>query len=253
MTQGRVAYFTDCHLGQRPVMEPDPDGGRMRYDHAPDEHGGRLRRVLDDIARRGVTSVVFGGDIGSRASVGSFFRRLKEHSLTPSIVLGNHDVLDDVTSYWCPATSAVDRRMCYSRPDGQWQSIFLDTSDNTVGEAQLAWLAGQLDRAPKVALFMHHPVLAIDTPVERAGAALRDRHKLASLLMTAGCEVVVFCGHYHMVDDTREANIRQLMSPAVSYQLVKEADRVQLDSSTFGYRLIDLSGDEITTEVVLFP
>lgn len=246
-----IAHFTDAHLGQRPTIDRNVDGGRMQYDRVPDEHGRRLDNVLDDMVRRGVSAAVFGGDIGLGESVAGFFDRLKALPLAMSIVLGNHDTHDDVVRHWRPAVSAVDRRLCYSRPGGPWRSIVLDTSDNAIGEAQLAWIADQVDGAERIALFMHHPLLAVDTPVEHAGAALRDRQQLTSLLVQTGSEVVVFCGHYHMVDDAREANIRQLMSPAVSYQIIKRADRITLDSSTYGYRLIDLSGVEIRTEVVL--
>jgi Icc protein len=87
--------------------------------------------------------------------------------------------------------------------------------------------------------------------VERSGVALRDRDDVKALLASADCEVSVFCGHYHMIYEAREANIRQFVSPATSYQIVKVSDRLQVDTSTFGYRVLSIDDGEISTEVVL--
>jgi 3',5'-cyclic-AMP phosphodiesterase len=59
-----------------------------------------LRRVLDDIAREGISEVIFGGDIGNDESVEGFFEILSEYALTSSIVLGNRDSLRDFSRYW---------------------------------------------------------------------------------------------------------------------------------------------------------
>jgi 3',5'-cyclic-AMP phosphodiesterase len=96
-------------------------------------------------------------------------------------------------------------------------AIRATTARNAVGDDQLAWLERELKPASTVVLFVHHPVLAIDTPLDQAGAALKDREKLKALLTVAGCDIFAFCGHYHMDDERSEANIRQFVTPAVSY------------------------------------
>jgi 3',5'-cyclic-AMP phosphodiesterase len=71
------------------------------------------------------------------------------------------------------------------------------------------------------------------------------------LLASADCDVSVFCGHYHMIDEACEADTRQFVTPAVSYQIIKQADPLRVDTSTFGYRILEIDGAEITSEVVL--
>ena len=71
------------------------------------------------------------------------------------------------------------------------------------------------------------------------------------ILASTDCEVAVFCGHYHMIDEACEASIRQFVTPAVSYQIIKQSDRLPVDTSTFGYRILELDGAEITSEIVL--
>jgi len=194
---------------------------------------------------------VIGGDIGTKESVPDFFELLKGYAFTASISLGNHDIYCNLARYHDSGAAEVEGKACFSHDDGVLKRVYLDSSDNAVGDKQIAWLARELSGANKAALFLHHPILEIDTPLERAGAALKDRHKLKTVLTRAGCEVTVFCGHYHMIDETCETNIRQFVTPAVSYQIVKQASRLRVDTKTFGYRILEIDGAEIKTEVIL--
>lgn len=251
MTQTTIAHFTDSHLGQKLSMDSDIAGNKMRYDNVPREHEDRLRLVLDDIARKGISNILFGGDIGTAQSVQGFFELLKDYDFTTTVILGNHDDYRNVTQYWQADDSAVDGKLCFSRTDGQLKQIFLDSSDNVLGDAQRAWLERELDGISNAAVFVHHPILALNTPVDRTGAALRDRHEAKSILASAGCRISIFSGHYHMIDETREANIRQFVTPAVSYQIVKQSDQLRTDTAAFGYRILEIDGTEITTQAVL--
>lgn len=250
MTKTTIAHFTDTHLGQKLVMNSEIAGGKMRYDNVPEEHEDRLRLVLDDIARQGISNIVFGGDIGTAQSVQGFFELLRGYDFNVSVILGNHDTYPNVRRHWSTGDSAVDGKLCFSHADRHLKRIFLDSSDNMLGDSQRAWLARELDGVRKAALFVHHPILGLDTPVDRSGAALRDRDEIRSLLLGIDCEISIFCGHYHMIDETREANIRQFVTPAVSYQIVKQSDALQADTVAFGYRILEIDGAEIATRVV---
>jgi|SRR5215475_11055843 len=251
MTKTIVAHFTDTHLGQKLVMGGAIAGDEMRYDENPEEHQNHLRSVLDSISRRGISDVIFGGDIGTNKSALGFFELLNGYNFTTSIVLGNHDTYSNIAQYCGVGGNTIQGKLCFSHDDGHLKRIFLDSSDNTVGDDQLVWLARELNGASKIALFLHHPILEIDTPLERSGASLRDRDKIKVLLANTNCEVSVFCGHYHMIDEAREGSIRQFVTPAVSYQIIKQADRLRVDTGTFGYRILEIDGAEITTEIVL--
>ncbi|WP_407181095.1 metallophosphoesterase family protein [Bradyrhizobium sp. STM 3562] len=251
MTKKVIAHFTDAHLGQKLVIGGEIAGDKMRYDGEPEEHETNLRLVLDHIAQNGISELIFGGDIGARERLATFFELLGAYDFTASLILGNHDVYADVAEYRSEGARAVGGKMCYSRDDGCLRYVFLDTSDNTVGGEQLAWLERELTGASKVALFLHHPILDIDTPVERAGAILRDRDELKMILTRTRCDISAFCGHYHMEDEASEANIRQFVTPAVSYQIVKRAERIEVDTRASGYRILEIDGGEIKTEVVM--
>jgi Icc protein len=246
----RFAYFTDAHLGQRLAMGGGVDGDRMRYAWEPEAHKSQLRRVLDDIVEKGASDLVFGGDIGARGSVADFFEILGFYGVRPRIVLGNHDDYEAIAPYLRDDARPVHGKACFSLGDLSLKWVFLDSSANRIDEDQLAWLARQLRGVRKLLLFLHHPVLAIETPVEHAGASLREREILKALLTRSGCDISIFCGHYHMDDDRREANIRQFCTPAVSYQIVKKANRLETDTTSCGYRIVEIDGCEIESKVV---
>jgi 3',5'-cyclic-AMP phosphodiesterase len=83
------------------------------------------------------------------------------------------------------------------------------------------WLRTELNTEKLVLLFLHHPVIAVDTPLDRLGAALHDREQVKACLQECNKNVALFCGHYHMQDAVAEGVIRQLVTPAPSYQILR--------------------------------
>lgn len=247
-----IAHLTDMHLGQKLVMGGEVEGDKMRYGSEPEQHKRRLQVVLENISEKGISDVVLGGDIGSKASVPRLFEALSGYDFNVSVCLENQDGYKHVAPYRDAVPYGVKGKMCWSRADEHMKYIYVDSSDNSIGDDQLAWIQREIQAAKKVVLFLHHPILPVDTPVERAGVALRDRDEIKALLTGASCEVSVFCGHYHMIDETSEANIRQFISPAVSYQIIKNADNISVDADTFGYRVVEFLEDRIATEAILF-
>jgi Icc protein len=82
------------------------------------------------------------------------------------------------------------------------------------------------------------------------GAALIGREKLKLRLHASGRPVTIFCGHYHMIDEACDGTLQQHSSPAASYQIVKEAKGLEIDQTYFGYRIITITNNRVTTEVV---
>jgi Icc protein len=57
----------------------------MNYRKEPDAHKENLTAVLKDIVERGITEVVFGGDIGSKESNSDFLTPLVLMVLNPGL------------------------------------------------------------------------------------------------------------------------------------------------------------------------
>lgn len=233
------AYITDAHLGQE--LKP---GNGISYIDNPAAHTNNFAMILADVAERGIKEIVFGGDIGSLQMNKWFFDVLAQNGFSLWMVLGNHDTFAEVSKYYPEPAN-------YIKEDADFRYIILDTSDNKMDAARLSWLKEMLDTDKPIILFVHHPVLAIDTPIEGLGATLKNRDELKTLLKSASKKITIFCGHYHMLDEREEDNIFQYTTPAASYQIGKETADVELDQSICGYRIIDTANGDLTTEMVL--
>ncbi|WP_368517007.1 hypothetical protein [Rhizobium sp.] len=105
MTKTILAFFTDTHLGQKLVTKTEIAGDKMGYEETPQEHEHHLRLILDDIARKGISRVVFGGDIGTAHSVAAFSNSC---ALMPSM---------------CRSSSAITILTAMSRRTTTWAAV----------------------------------------------------------------------------------------------------------------------------------
>lgn len=55
-----------------------------------------------------------------------------------------------------------------------------------------------------------------------------------------------------MNDEFELENIKQITTQSLSFQLVKNADKIQIDNSNFGYRIIEIHEDKIETHLINF-
>jgi len=234
-----IAYFTDTHLD-----EPGP--GK----HGADAHKN-WHSILAELDTLDADQVICGGDIGAFSAYPEFFKALamfKAVRVTP----GNHDTSAQVRQLLSPQSSEKD--FYYSESDANLKWIFLDSSTDKLGSQQMSWFENELQSDEReIILFIHHPVLTVNTIVDRK-YPLENRNAVKNLLLQNGKQTTIFCGHYHIEDTTSEANIIQYVTPAVSYQIKKGTTNVEGDASYFGYRMIYIDGNKIETEVItLYP
>jgi 3',5'-cyclic AMP phosphodiesterase CpdA len=115
----------------------------------------------------------------------------------------------------------------------------------------LKWLNQELDSDKRIILFIHHPIIAINAPIDKV-YPLKNREVLRRILEDSNKNITIFCGHYHMNDEQNYKNIYQFATQALSFQVVKNAEEIIIDNSTFGYRIIDISESKIDTQIVTF-
>ena len=101
-------------------------------------------------------------------------------------------------------------------------------------------------------LFSHDPVLEINTPIDHLGAALNRREEIKHALLQIENEVTIFCGHYHMEDVKSENNIIQYSTLACSYQIEKAVNNVIINDQLFGYKIITIENNSISTALIAF-
>src|SRR5690349_17513832 len=148
-----IAYITDIHLNEQYPKELGVDAEK------------NWQLILEDVKSRNVNEIIFGGDIGEASAHNWFFRSLEEFKWR--ITLGNHDVFREVLKS-APAHSSVDNpELYYSDETTFLKYIFLDSSSSEISPLQLMWLEEQLKTGKKIILFLHHPILAVETAVDK--------------------------------------------------------------------------------------
>ena len=55
-----------------------------------------------------------------------------------------------------------------------------------------------------------------------------------------------------MEEQIAEDNITQYITPSGSFQIEKTKDKIRINKSRFGYRLIELEGTNIKTKLIMF-
>ena len=232
-----IAYITDIHLDETFVMEQGVDS-RANW-----------TLLLADIRNRKINKLIFGGDIGEPAANQWFFESLEGFDL--DLTLGNHDTFPEASKHVKHLQWPVKNEGCYSKEDDYFKYLFLDSSRNVLSNLQKHWLTEELMTDKTVLVFIHHPILAVDTPADHM-YPLEERAEVKQILLHSNKAITLFCGHYHMPDERSEGPIKQFITPAASFQIIKEVQELKMDNSVFGYRLIHLDGCNLTTGIVWF-
>ena len=230
----KIAHITDLHL--------DEDFPQKQEVHSR-EH---FRQVLEDIRDKGIKEIVCTGDIGENKGIEHFFRQLADFDL--AVTLGNHDSFGQVSPYLNKKSDGQDQKHYYSTYQEGYQCIYLDSSQGVIDPTQLQWLRKALDTTKPILIFVHHPILGLELKVDEIGR-LQNRGEVRTLLENTLNEITIFCGHYHMESYLQYKNIRQHITPAVSYQIEKNKNEIVLDTHTFGYRIIHLENGQVSSKI----
>jgi 3',5'-cyclic-AMP phosphodiesterase len=233
----RVAYITDLHLDEDASAEKGIDP-RIN-----------CKRILEDVVSKNINEIICGGDIGTKESYPWFFDLIKDFKvdLTP----GNHDLGSEVIKYYGRDKIKSTGELYYSYVDQYYRYIFMDSSSGEISEQQFQWMKGELITSQRLVLFIHHPVLEIKTAIDQK-YPLHGREQIKQVLQSSRSEVTIFCGHYHMNDEQTNLNIKQVVTPSASFQIVKNASSIEIDTSSFGYRIITLEQEGLTSEVLMY-
>jgi Icc protein len=232
----KIAFVSDIHLDEGFPLQNNVDPKK------------NWSFILNDIRSKGIDEIIFGGDIGETDSYGWFFESLRDFKT--KMILGNHDSFNMVIKHLAIEGLCNFSELYYSEEDSFFKYIFLDSSSGRISGVQLKWLDRELTTSKKIIIFIHHPILAIDTPVDKQYPLL-NRVQILHLLESIKGEVIVFCGHYHMADNRNYKNITQYATPAASFQIIKEATAIAIDIKEIGYRVLLFDNESIHSEIIM--
>jgi 3',5'-cyclic AMP phosphodiesterase CpdA len=235
----RIAHITDLHFDEAFPTENGVDAHK------------NWATVLKDINNSNIDEVICTGDIGDEVSIAPFLKSLADAGFSPQITLGNHDNYAEVSTYHKVGDNQGSDALYYASEDAQYKRIFLDSSPDEVSQHQIDWLKKALQTELKILLFIHHPILDCGTILDQR-FPLKNRAEINKVLKAGNKDILVFCGHYHMADERKEDHIHQHITPAISYQVGKLPDRIAIDNTTFGYRIIEISDELVSSKVIMF-
>ncbi|MFD2565766.1 metallophosphoesterase family protein [Pseudotenacibaculum haliotis] len=233
----QIAYITDLHLEEQFPKDQGVDCQK------------NWEQILQDVTSRGIDHIIIGGDIGEYSVNKIFFQSLNTFQVDVSP--GNHDSSSEIVKHFNPGILNSQEKLYYRKDYNPYTFLFLDSSLGVIDPEQLLWLEKQLASAQKAIICIHHPIIEVPTEVDRLYSLL-NRDQVQQVLQNSQKEITLFSGHYHLDDERTIGLIRQYVSPASSFQVAKLPDDIQIDTNSFGYRILTLQESEIQTEVILF-
>lgn len=231
----KIAFICDIHLDEK---------NPKAYGVDPVKN---WKLILDDIRKRNINEVVFGGDIGAPSAYHWFFSSLEPFKY--QLIVGNHDTYDEVGKYYIKGVHR--KELFFSKDEFGFKFIYLDSSSKKISKEQQEWLAEELNSNLGIVIFVHHPILGIDTPIDRKHP-LQNREEILELLVRSNKEISIFCGHYHMNCQTIHGPIKQIITQSAVFQVKQEAMEIEIDTSSFGYRVISFQKDRIESQSISF-
>ncbi|WP_299366701.1 metallophosphoesterase [Winogradskyella sp.] len=231
----KIAHITDLHLDEEFSIGIKINT-RKRFD-----------MILESIKENEINEIICTGDIGINKGVDYFFERLKNMNL--SVTMGNHDDFFEISKYYSLGADYELNKIYKSRVYGQYKFIYLDSSTGYIDDKQIEWLKTELKSSRPLMIFVHHPIFATGLKIDEIGQ-LNNSNELKKLLIEVPRPIHIFCGHYHMESSLVHKNIAQQITPAVVFQVKKSIDKIDLDASISGYRIIEIKNSELSSKVV---
>lgn len=229
----KIAFISDIHLDEQ---FPIDQGVNTRKN---------WERIIADLKSKNINRIIFGGDIGAPSSHSYFLQTLKDFEV--KFILGNHDEFTHVSKFYNPDNS--NGELYYFMEDKYNVYLFLDSSSNKISEKQLTWVREKMKAEKPFIIFIHHPVFEVKTAIDKIYPLL-NRDALRAIFESSKHPITLFCGHYHMNNELRENNIRQIITQASSYLIEKDTAKLTVNNSEFGYRIIEIEKNHIKTETV---
>jgi len=165
-----------------------------------------------------------------------------------SIALGNHDNFMEISKHYNLGADYNSKKIYRSELDNYFKFIYLDSSSGIIDIKQLEWLKKELISSNPIVIFIHHPIIGLNLKVDEIGK-LKNRKDVITILERVPNKITIYCGHYHMDSNLTYKNIKQYITPALAFQIEKDASEIKINTTVSGYRIIKLENSELSSEV----
>lgn len=230
-----IAYITDLHLDEANALEL---GANPR---------GNWEKIYADMQMHELDMVVIGGDVGEGESLLWFYNHLRPYEW--HITAGNHDIRGQIRNWYRNRAMESQNAIYFSVDMDGHRMIFLDSSPDIVETEQLQWLRAQVQTELPLVVFIHHPVLPVDTWADNQ-FPLKNRGAVKNILKSHGGTVTIFCGHYHLEHSQQDGNLTQYICPSASFNILQDPDNFKPEVKSASYQLITIEEDGVSRKVI---
>jgi Icc protein len=248
-------------------------GWRFRPDYPVFDTEQSLRRVVEAV--RGLDPppafAVLGGDLTSpdlldrsivltSAEYDPSYMLLKDIiaglPCPAHVLVGNHDDRMALNRVLLDGALAPGAPHVWSFDHGGYHFVGLDSQEPGLARGfldggQLEWLERDLGHhrgQPTIVFVHHHPwPLGLDWI---DGMRLRNGDELIAVLQAHGRVRWLICGHVHLDQAIQRKELTMLTTPSTCLQLSRVSQGAKALPGPPGFRIVDVSGDQLSTRVV---
>ncbi|MBK9014332.1 MAG: metallophosphoesterase [Saprospiraceae bacterium] len=224
-------------------------------------HGVDVRQNFLDILQAAKSFspdyLILSGDLAYDTANEQVYRWMKSQlddlGIPYAPIGGNHDNSALLARVFGLEHLLTDGDLYYKLPLPNHTLLLLETSNGTISEAQLAWLANELTQldAPAV-IFMHHPPVEGGVPYMDVNYPLRNMVEVQEVLYQHPFPVYIFCGHYHVEKMLCVKNLVVHITPTTYFQMKWQQPEFLLDHLRIGLREINLRSDGVVESAVVY-
>jgi 3',5'-cyclic-AMP phosphodiesterase len=232
-----IAFMTDLHLNDILATKYKIDSRQ------------NVETAFQDIYKRGIKRLVFGGDYGNPDSLEWLKTKIDVYDFEFYCILGNHDLVHDLKRVGLYPLQIENTYYCIEF--GNARCIFLDSSSGRIDEQQLNWLKYNIEESTKpISIFTHYPIFDCGNSGMDQKYPLLNRDVVMSNLVNENRRMNIYCGHYHMKYDQSIGDINQNVNPGMIMQIKSVNGCSITDSFDFGYRIVDLGSNR--NDIIIF-
>ena len=238
----KIAHITDIHLYDYLFAADSIDGKK------------NFKAIVEDISNRDIDKIILTGDMGDPDLFDWVIDSVKGTGKEYTYVLGNHDDLRNFAHRDDVKRKVQKTGLYYHEKIGSDLYLFLDSSSSEINDVQRGWIEDRLKESDydRVIVFLHYPLLNCGNTTMDRLYPLLNRDLVKEMFIKSRKEVYLFAGHYHEAYEVYEENIKQFVTPSAVMQFKKHSAALELETTRYGYRIIDVKKGLVSSEVVLF-
>lgn len=237
----RILQFSDIHI----CDEGDGHQGFPVRENFKNSLKQGLKEVQPDL-------VIISGDLAEDEGEIGAYRWIKKELETlevPCLLMsGNHDITT-IMAKEMDLELSLSNKLVGTYEIGNFNIIYLDSSEDFVSKDQLEWMKNQVKHSSKEPLiFVHHPPTLADCRFMDTLYPMKNHEEFWECVKSTKKVKHIFCGHYHTDKTFEKDGIMVYICPSTLFQIATNTKGFRIADKQPAYFEITLEGSQISTK-----